>query len=535
MHTLLFIKKTLFCLFFGLVIVLPWEQASGYSGSQRRERPVRPGMEQDGIQDEQRLRLAEEAQGAMNRINQNLRTILELAQRNQRPAAQVIEEAESILEQSKQYASVLNDAQKDEFMLLQAWKGFYQKNPVEAVNWSMRACRTNEASQDAWISQALFCMLSDKRPLKPQIERPRPQTQQRRPQVYSRPRRNEEMLAVETKPQPFSEKGILAFDLMGMRDDLLREQFGRLEFRTASGKKVEYRPGTDTLCMLLWQQGSAADANDVRFRGGNNPANFARNPLEMEPIFADTTQNTDIESQRSYMKMLAQACKNQPNVKFVQMNADASDTAGKVAQELAKDSSIEEAGALVFAADPASNAGQFTRVNARKPFLMIVNKEGKIKYAGTAGDFVPAFILTELTGIPIPLEQKTDSGMGGGLEPMLMPELFLQPIADPNARPADPNALRRSSASPARPAAGFRQLPLEEEVQAEKELSYARDLFMELAQKRGLTYTRGVELCREIIRKYPNTRYEQEARLLLRQVPENQRARYQLTNQELGL
>lgn len=528
MRTESFIKKTLFCLYLGFFIVLPWEQAFGYGGAQRRERAIRPGMEQGGIQDEQKLRLKEEAQGAVGRINQTLKSILELAQRNQRPSAQVIQEAESILEQSKLYASVLDDSQKTEFMLLQAWKGFYQKNPVEAVNWSMRACRTNEASQDAWISQALFCMLSDKRPLKPQIERPRSQAQQRRP-AYSRPRRNEEVTAVEAKPQPFSEKGVLSFDLMGLRDDLLREQFGRLEFRTASGKKVEYRPGTDTLCMLFWQQGAAADANDVRVRGGSNPAgNFTRNPIEMEPVFPDIAQNTDIESQRGYFKILAQACKNQPNVKFIQMNADA------IAQELAKDASIEEAGAVVFASDPASNAGQFARLNARKPFMVIVNMEGKIKYAGTAGDFVPAFILTELTGIPIPLEQKSQQEMGT-VEPMLMTEMFLQPIADPNARPADPNAVRRSSAAVAQPAAALRQLPLEEEVQAEKELSYARDLFMELARKRGMTYTRGVELCREIIRKYPDTRYEQEARVLLRQVPENQRARYQITDQELGL
>jgi hypothetical protein len=37
------------------------------------------------------------------------------------------------------------------------------------------------------------------------------------------------------------------------------------------------------------------------------------------------------------------------------------------------------------------------------------------------------------------------------------------------------------------------------------------------------------------MRDYPGTIYAEEARMLLRQVPENRRSTYNITNEELGL
>ena len=62
-----------------------------------------------------------------------------------------------------------------------------------------------------------------------------------------------------------------------------------------------------------------------------------------------------------------------------------------------------------------------------------------------------------------------------------------------------------------------------------------RDLFMKAAKKRVISYKNGVELCRRIIRNYPGTKYEHEARMLLRQVPEDKRKLYKITDEELGL
>ena len=70
---------------------------------------------------------------------------------------------------------------------------------------------------------------------------------------------------------------------------------------------------------------------------------------------------------------------------------------------------------------------------------------------------------------------------------------------------------------------------------AERKLAATRDLFMQLGKKAGLNYARGVKFCREIIKDYPGSEYADEARKLMLEIPENERARYNITDEELGL
>ncbi|MHC4883203.1 MAG: hypothetical protein ACYTCV_11500, partial [Planctomycetota bacterium] len=58
--------------------------------------------------------------------------------------------------------------------------------------------------------------------------------------------------------------------------------------------------------------------------------------------------------------------------------------------------------------------------------------------------------------------------------------------------------------------------------------------YINAARKKFQTYKQGVDMCREIIRKYPGTKYEHEARLLLRRVPEDKRGTYNIMDEELG-
>ncbi len=60
-------------------------------------------------------------------------------------------------------------------------------------------------------------------------------------------------------------------------------------------------------------------------------------------------------------------------------------------------------------------------------------------------------------------------------------------------------------------------------------------MYVSAGRKPVLTSKKGVDFCRQIIREYPNTKYEQEARMLLRRVPEYERKRYNITDKEMGL
>ncbi|MCD6175961.1 MAG: TlpA family protein disulfide reductase [Planctomycetes bacterium] len=473
-------------LFLGMLLV---------SSSVLAQRPRRDDASRQTRTSEQDLRKEEmrkKASESFPELRDALKDILEKVVKNQRPEPKIIEQSAKLLEKNKRNGSAYDDKQKAQFMLLQAWTGFYQDNPVDAVRWSMRACKTNEASQDAWISQALFCVLNDKRPMKPR--QPKPRSQSRR-----RPRRNVDA-EYSAKPKPFSEPGVLQFDLMGLREKVFRQQFGRLEFSSVGGEKIEFEPEGDTLCILLWQdQEEVSDANEPVDAAEQISEQPGMEMMMEYGMAADKDRQTPLKEQRDYFRMLKEACKENERIKFVQINTNAIEVSKRVAGELAQDPSIEEAGLLVFAADPSSNAQRFIGWDAKKPFMTIIGKEGKIKYAGTAADFMPAFILSALTGIEIDLEKQNQpaalSQTGRPsfeempeFDPMFMkgmitrgPAQPVKPIVDPNQPVADPNRIVSD------PNAVTTVQP----TQQIKELQFPKDPAKQAMPLLGLTWIKG--------------------------------------------
>lgn len=78
------------------------------------------------------------------------------------------------------------------------------------------------------------------------------------------------------------------------------------------------------------------------------------------------------------------------------------------------------------------------------------------------------------------------------------------------------------------------QQTAEQTEMAAKQLEFAEQ-YMETAKKGIIPYSQAVALCRDIIKNNPGTEYEAAARQLLAEVPQDQRSRYNITRQELGL
>ena len=75
-----------------------------------------------------------------------------------------------------------------------------------------------------------------------------------------------------------------------------------------------------------------------------------------------------------------------------------------------------------------------------------------------------------------------------------------------------------------------------EDMCGARELQAARAFFMTAARRKFITYRKGVDLCRQVIRQCPDSENAESARdLLRRSVPEDQREKYKLTDEELGL
>ena len=551
----LFLKYRVLCLWAIVLIfsIAAWAAEPGRRGRENGRSEVDPRKQQ----------MEQEAQAMASVVQKALTELLEPVRENHRPSQDLVQKSQLVLENTKRYFPGFDDKPKAQFMLLQAWTSFYQDDSDLALNWSLRACKTDEASQDAWISQAVFGLLNGRPPLIPRIEEPKPEPQPERTPAR-RPRRIE--TTAEPKPQPYSEKGILEFDLLGLNIRMFREQFEKTEFQTAAGEKIAYTPGTDTLCMLFWEDipGMPAETGNSQ----QQPANGAQDEVQraiqeaMQQVVPelpggmstdsgnlyDNSQKTGIKSQRGYFEGLMDACKDTPEIKFLQINTF------KPSQPEAVNALPDDSQGpipTVIAAAPQSNAGQFAGLPAAEPFMVIVDKEGRVRYAGTAADFVPAFILTELTGVEIDLAKQspiTESQAFSGemMDPMMM-EMMMQgmpdrravdpnkPAPDPNKSVADPNAPAKTE-RPAQPRAEFEDFPtqsIEEGVRADNLLALAQ---MKIGESNKLRSNpkQGIEACRQIFAEFPNTPYAQQARDLLRQVPERYKKMNNITDEELG-
>lgn len=517
--------------FIGLTVLLAvsaqWVWGYEERGRQRREEPDNSRQEQ----------LRQEAQSSAADIKAALTDILQQVNKNQDPEAAVIEKAATLLEDNKRFAIAYDEDQKAEYMLLQAWTEFYQDKPLGALNWSLRACKTDEASQDVWISQALFSLLSGKRPLEPRIQRPERGSERdmetnttRRP----RPRANAQVNngAREVEVEPYSRKGTLNFDLLALRGDMLKERFSRVTYKTVDGSTVEYKPGEDTLCLFFWQAESvAADANDLSVRQGRQ-SEVMNNGGNQDP-------QRSLEAPQKYINQIFSVCKEQSQITCLQLNTNDRRTAEQLAAAPAKTGS-GDAPPLVYAANPDSGAVDYIGVEAQIPFLLIADNKGVVRYAGPAADFMPAFILSHLTGVEIPLGGASQNGAASPVDMLrrdefeavsrgprvVLPTRLPEPkIADPNKPAADPNAISAVPMRESKPAEKP-EMTLEDQVAADKLLALAQMEIEACRKIRGKSPVQGVDACKEVLEKYPGTTYAEQAREQLRRVPQRYWEKY---------
>ncbi|MHC4781791.1 MAG: tetratricopeptide repeat protein [Planctomycetota bacterium] len=79
------------------------------------------------------------------------------------------------------------------------------------------------------------------------------------------------------------------------------------------------------------------------------------------------------------------------------------------------------------------------------------------------------------------------------------------------------------------------QQPSSQEIpDAQQKLMFAQN-YLKMSQKGILSYSQAVAICRSIIKDYPETQYEQQARTLLGQVPDDLRSQFNITDEELEL
>lgn len=518
------------CLWVGVLLAVSVPFAGVYAARDRQR--------DNGPENPRRQQLEQEAQESASGMNVTLTQILEAVNQNQRPNENIIAEAATMLEENRRYAALYDDAQKAQYMLLQAWTDFYQGNLDDAMNWSLRACRTDADSRDAWISQAVFCQLNGKRPLEPRIQRPDPRRDRQNPNRRGRRGQDDLNTGYSSTTEPYGSKGTLEFGLPALRREMLKERFNRLEYQTFDGSSVEYVPGEDTLCIFFWQvEPAVADSNDV------SDSRASDRPTVNNRGHNNNSQHLNPAEQGRYFKNLYEIVKSHPQISCLALNTNGVQDTERVA------TGVEDAFAaeimqtpMVIAADPGSGAGAFVGVEAQVPFMLIADKEGIVRYAGPAADFMPAFILSHLTGVDIPLDTSGQIGTNDttpaarAVNPEgRRPELrrrpprrkSARPPADPNRPGADPNsvpqkAVNKRPGTTAEPV----EMTLADQVQADHLLAEAQMEIEACRTIRGKSPEKGIEACKEVLEKYPGTKYAEQARQWLRKVPQRYWEKY---------
>jgi hypothetical protein len=334
-------------------------------------------------------------------------------------------------------------------------------------------------------------------------------------------------------------EGSLNFDVNSINLSLLGKDFSA------------FAPGKDKVIIsaLLWQ----VDANELEHYAPPTPKaeepnkpNDPNNPEQlMEQPPAEEQQFTPVPMPdlTAFTNLNNKFNKN-PKAVFLGINFNDPSKSKHVENWLAKNTQAWQCVAPSETVQQVATA-MIGRV-PQKPMLVIAGPDMKIRYVGDVNNILPAMIIKNILDNPQEFAEPNEANepnkpaAASDVNTQTKMEILKPAPQDESIKtePSTPNTT--PAATEAKP-----QLPqtlnneegeyTEVDADAQQKLSYAEQLLKIANQMYAHSYRKPVEICRGIIEKYPNTKYAEQARVLLRRVPERFRKNYNLTDAELGL
>lgn len=474
-----------------------------------------------------------------------------------RPAKKQIESNLSALHVPKTTLFSFDKNMLAKYYILAAWTKYFSGDLKAAQQAAVRAIKASPEIKDAQITMTSIAMLAGEKTVRAPRKRSAPKTRNTY-QNYGNSTQGTDLLELDVK---------------SIRTDMVNPEapskISAMQLNCLNSTTFTYTPGNESLCIMFWQLSDkdlasavSSDPNDPSAAPVilKTPA-IAPPPMpqNMQPQFFDefgggfemqqnmnphgntATQKQDSTflSNTEEFKQLFSKAFGIENVKFVAVNTDSF-----ARKQIVVDKVIESAWpwAHVMAQDPKSRSTQFQDITVQheEPLLLITSKDGTIKYAGPVAGLLTPLMFTKATGeeLNAPASNagasSNPAGAGNTSVAKTLMGMFSKPKPDNNntsatnpTRVANPILARKQI--PAQP----KEMSMEDEYAASKLLENARG-FIKISRK-ITTPKNGIGMCRQIIKDYPNTEYSEEARMLLREVPERFRKRYNLTDKELGL
>lgn len=300
------------------------------------------------------------------------------------------------------------------------------------------------------------------------------------------------------------------------------------------GKDFDIRPATldkDILCVLLWK----IDPDVLDRFASPKPAppvdpNNPTPPEEPQQENYETAEFRSIPELTAFSNLQSRFAKNQKTV-FIGINFNDPSKTENIENWMAKNPQPWQVAAP--SAQMQQNVASLLGEKPDKPLLLIAGPDSKIRYVGDVNSFLPNMIIQRILTNP---QGFTDSNEPNAPAQPQQQVQFLQPShLDANTAPQQQQTIQTQTPPATSTADESQDNFTEGDYQAQKDLEYARTLFKIGNRMQYHTYAKPIELCRKIIADYPDKKYADEARILLRQVPERFRDRYNITDEELGL
>jgi len=470
---------------------------------------------------------------------------------NQKPTKDQIASNETALRVPSASRARMDKTMQAKYYILKAWNEYFSDDLKNAQNAAMGAVKALSTAEDARATLTAITLLAGQQPVMKINKNPRPKTSKQN-QFYN---------TYNSYNTSSAGTNLLDLDVDSVLTDLTDprspEKILPMELNCLNSTIFKYTPGSESLCVIFWKL-SEKDLASLSPSEPNDPSAAGKKPAVSSSSKA--YQNTQRQYHQGYEDEYAMQYGSNPygnngarkqnptflsntnafkqmfsrafgtdDVKFLAVNTDTLATKQKVAETI-MDSPWPWA--HVMAHDPKSRDTQFKKIaiTHEKPLMVITSKDGTIRYAGPAVGFLAPMMLSKLTGaddnMTAATESQSPNGQNGVANSIM--SLFNKPkttggnTAD-NIKPANTKQVTHQPA----------KMEFVDEFAAGKLLENAR-LYMKLG-RRAATPKKGIELCRELLKKYPNTKYSEEARVLLRGLSERNRKKYNVTDEELGL
>jgi hypothetical protein len=477
--------------------------------------PAVPARQRDSRQP-----AADEAVAAASQdIKTRLNAFLAVVNQGKAPETADIDPIAETIRQDMQYLPKMDAVGQSNLQLLNAWMNYFAGDLKRAKLAANAAYRAEPLNKDAQTTYILFCIANnDTKNAKNAIAAIRKSAARAAPSSSRR-----EQLNLPSSAGGES-RAVLDFDANSVDIELLDKNIGAFEAACLNGTSFSFKGGK-TLMMLLWaiaapdENGSSAEVSPQRSMSLDLPS--------MPSAPAQSAQT--ISSTEDFASLFANEFQNS-KVAFLGLNLDAAGQSGDVMASLMKNAWPWP---QAMAQDSRNASLAFlASLGTSKPALVIVGPDGAIKYAGTFSGLVLRIMAAAAQGgaeITIPQTAQKEELNAGEPE---TPEAAAKPPKQENATVASTPAAAPAQAQAPQP----KKAPKSDE---ERLNPAATDLYQFAVSQKRMAHITGygtmVNACRQILREYPDAPEAEKARELLREIPENKRQQFHITNEEMGL